>query len=146
MWVRSLSWEDPLEEGMATHSANLAWRIPGREEPGGLQSIESQRIRHSWNDLAYLIPWGLCDSAWKLPWAICGNTGNSSDGRQSFAGQSRNLNSTPEKLCVPQESLQASVSHLKNGIKTHLTGWQGGLNIKQRAWLVVTLPKWFLFL
>ena len=35
-WVRSLGWEDPLEEGMATHSSILAWRIPWTEEPGGL--------------------------------------------------------------------------------------------------------------
>ena len=35
-WVRSLSWEDPLEEGMATHSSILDWRIPWTEEPGGL--------------------------------------------------------------------------------------------------------------
>ena len=38
--------EDALEEGMATHSSILAWRIPWTEEPGGLQSIESQRFRH----------------------------------------------------------------------------------------------------
>ena len=38
-WVQSLGWEDPLEEGMATHSSILAWRIPWTEEPGGLQSI-----------------------------------------------------------------------------------------------------------
>ena len=38
MWVRSLDWEDPLEEGMATHSSILAWKIPWTEEPGGLQS------------------------------------------------------------------------------------------------------------
>ena len=44
--VRSLGWEDPLEEGTATHSSILAWRIPGTEEPGGLQSMGSQRIRH----------------------------------------------------------------------------------------------------
>ena len=37
-WVQSLSWEDPLEEGMATHSNILAWRIPWTEEPGRLQS------------------------------------------------------------------------------------------------------------
>ena len=37
-WVRSLGWEDPLEEDMATHSCILAWRIPWTEEPGGLQS------------------------------------------------------------------------------------------------------------
>ena len=43
-WVRSLGWEDPLEKGMATHSSLLAWRIPGTEEPGGLQSVGSQRV------------------------------------------------------------------------------------------------------
>ena len=37
-WVQSLDWEDPMEEGMATHSSILAWRIPWTEEPGGLQS------------------------------------------------------------------------------------------------------------
>ena len=37
MRVQSLGWEDPLEKGMATHSSNLAWRIPWTEEPGGLQ-------------------------------------------------------------------------------------------------------------
>ena len=41
-WVHSLGWEDPLEEGMATHSSILAWRIPWTEEPGGLQSMGSQ--------------------------------------------------------------------------------------------------------
>ena len=42
-WVRSLSWEDPLEKEIATHSSILAWEIPWREEPGGLQSIQAQR-------------------------------------------------------------------------------------------------------
>ena len=46
MWVRSLGWEDPLEEGMATHSNILAWRIPPTKEPGGLQSIGPHRVRH----------------------------------------------------------------------------------------------------
>ena len=41
-WVRFLGWEDPLEKEMATHSSILAWRIPGTEEPGGLQSMGSQ--------------------------------------------------------------------------------------------------------
>ena len=43
-WVRFLGWEDSLEEGMATHSSILAWRIPWTEEPGGLQSMGSQGI------------------------------------------------------------------------------------------------------
>ena len=45
-WVRSLSGEDPLEEGMRTHSIILVWRIPWTEEPGGLQSIGLHRVRH----------------------------------------------------------------------------------------------------
>ena len=47
-WVLSLGWEDPLEKEMATHSSILAWRIPWAEEPGGLQSTGSQRVRHDW--------------------------------------------------------------------------------------------------
>ena len=46
-WVQSLGWEDCLEKGMATHSSILAWRIPRTEEPGGLQSMGSQRVRHN---------------------------------------------------------------------------------------------------
>ena len=44
MWVQSLGWDNPLEDGMATHSSILAWKIPGMEELGGLQSITSQRV------------------------------------------------------------------------------------------------------
>ena len=40
------SWADPLEKGMATNSSILAWRIPWTEEPGGLQTMGSQRVRH----------------------------------------------------------------------------------------------------
>ena len=47
-WVWSLGKEDPLEKEMATHSSILAWRTPKTEEPGGLQSMWSQRIRHDW--------------------------------------------------------------------------------------------------
>ena len=43
--VQSLGWEDPLENKMATHSSILTWRIPWTEEPGGLQSMGSQRVR-----------------------------------------------------------------------------------------------------
>ena len=45
-WVQSLGWGDPLEEGRATHSSILAWRIPWTEEADGLQSIGLQRIGH----------------------------------------------------------------------------------------------------
>ena len=55
MRVRSLGWEDPLEEGMATHSSILAWRIPWTEEPAEVQSVGFQRVRlkqlstHTWS-------------------------------------------------------------------------------------------------
>ena len=45
--VQSLSQKDPLEKGMATHCSILAWRIPQKEEPSGLQSMESQRVGHN---------------------------------------------------------------------------------------------------
>ena len=45
-WIQSLGWKDPLEKGIATHSNILAWRFPWTEEPGGLQSLKSQRVRH----------------------------------------------------------------------------------------------------
>ena len=47
-WIQSLGWEDPLEEVMATHSLILAWRIPRTEEPGRLQFMGSQKVRHDW--------------------------------------------------------------------------------------------------
>ena len=50
VWSRGQ--EDPLEEGMATHSSILAWRIPQTEKPGGLQSMGLQRVRHNSSDLA----------------------------------------------------------------------------------------------
>ena len=45
-WVRSLGWEDPLEKEKAAHSSILAWRIPWIEEPGRLQSMGLERVRH----------------------------------------------------------------------------------------------------
>ena len=47
MWVPSLGWEDSLEEGMATHSSILAWRITWTVEPGRLLSIGSKNVRHN---------------------------------------------------------------------------------------------------
>ena len=52
-WVQSLGWEDPLEKEMATHSSLLAWRIPWMEEPGGQQSMGSQRVGHDWATSLY---------------------------------------------------------------------------------------------
>ena len=54
MLFQSLGQEDPLEEGMATHSSVLAWRIPSTEESGRLQSTGSQRVGHDWSDLVHM--------------------------------------------------------------------------------------------
>ena len=56
MQVRSLGWEDPLEEEMVTHSSILAWKIPQAEEPGGLLSVGLQRVGH---DSAFIIKKGM---------------------------------------------------------------------------------------
>ena len=53
MRVRFLGAEDPLEEGMVTYSSLLAWRIPWREEPGGLQPMGLQRVRRDGSDLTH---------------------------------------------------------------------------------------------
>ena len=52
MQVQSLGQEDTLEEGMATHSSIPIWSIPRTEEPGRLESIGSQRVKHNWSNLA----------------------------------------------------------------------------------------------
>ena len=54
MWVQSLGQKDPLEKEIATHSRILAWEIPWTEEPGKLQFMGSQRVRHDWaTELCY---------------------------------------------------------------------------------------------
>ena len=68
-WVWSLGWEDPLEEGMATHSSILAWRIPWTEEPGGLQSMGSQRVGRDWvtEHATHWLLWSSVDSRLQDP-------------------------------------------------------------------------------
>ena len=62
--VWSLGWEDPLEKEMATHSSILAWRIPGTEESGGLQSMGLQRVGHNWatNSFTFMYMMYVCTS------------------------------------------------------------------------------------
>ena len=61
--VRSLGQEDPLEKEMATHSSTLAWRIPWMEEPGRLQSMGLQRVRHNWvTSLSFFLSYTVCKS------------------------------------------------------------------------------------
>ena len=58
-WVQSMSWKDPLEKGTATYPSILAWRILWPEEPGRLQSMGLQRVRHNWVTFTFLeeYPW-----------------------------------------------------------------------------------------
>ena len=58
--VWSLGWEDPLEKSMVTHSSILAWRIPRTEEPGRLQSMGVQRVRHNWTTFTFIISPNWC--------------------------------------------------------------------------------------
>ena len=51
--ILSLGWENPLKEGMAPHPNSLAWRTPWTGEPGGLQSMESRRVRHDWTTFSH---------------------------------------------------------------------------------------------
>ena len=61
-WVRSLSQEDPLEKEMATHASIIAWKIPWKEEPGRLQPMELQRVRHDSATLNFKKEFSLCIS------------------------------------------------------------------------------------
>ena len=54
-WVLSLDWKDPLEEEMTALSSTLAWRMPWTEEPGGLQSMGSQRVGHDCTENVLLV-------------------------------------------------------------------------------------------
>ena len=64
-WVQSLGGEGPLEEDMAAHCSTLAWRIPWTEEPGGLQSVGSQRVGHDKrnNSCTFLVDLQCCISS-----------------------------------------------------------------------------------
>ena len=67
MWVGSVGGEDPLEEGMATRSSNLAWEIPWTKEPGGLQSRGSQGVGHDLvNEQQQLRTKSLCRAVLKV--------------------------------------------------------------------------------
>ena len=66
--VRSLGWEEPLEKGMAMHFSVVAWRIPGTEEPGRLQSTGPRRVRHDWvtDTVTFMLTPGKSSSSFAL--------------------------------------------------------------------------------
>ena len=100
-WAQALRWEDPLEKGMTTHSSILSWRIPWTEEPGGLQPMGSQRVRHDSvlgqeDSLDQVMSTHSCILSWKNPW-----TGEPGE-LQPMRLHSQTLLSTPTQ---PQFSL-----------------------------------------
>ena len=68
--VQSLGWEDPLEDGMATHSGILPWKIPWTKEPCRLQSMGSQRVRHNWRQLSTSTIEKFCVHAHQRYWPV----------------------------------------------------------------------------
>ena len=80
-----------MREDMATHSSILAWRIPWTEEPGGLQSIGMQRVRHNWSDSAHRHSWDVHSSYWvfSLLGSLCVDYGPNS--KQNFHCHSKHL-------------------------------------------------------
>ena len=75
--VQSLGWEDTLEKEMATHSSTLAWKIPCTEEPGGLQSMGSQKGRTQLSDFTFTFRFHALEKemathssilTWEIPW------------------------------------------------------------------------------
>ena len=79
---------------MATHSSILAWRIPWTEEPGGLQSIGSQRVRHSWSDWAHTWHWEHCSMLY------------GSQDERGVWGRMDTCTCKAESLCYPPESIK----------------------------------------
>ena len=126
MQVQSLGWEDPLEEGMAAQPSILLCRVPWTEEPGGLQSIESQRVGYHWSDwvcmdaylkycivfsISYTKIWTSClrfESKWAFYIFICksGNSMSSASNHQQPGcpphGESMPENETFKKETGPK--------------------------------------------
>ena len=71
-WVLFLGWEDLLEKGMAMQSSILPCRIPQTEEPGGLQSMGSQRVRHNWTTNTCTFFFKDADDSWGDACSLCG--------------------------------------------------------------------------
>ena len=106
--VLSLGREDPLEKGMATHSSILDWRIPWTEEPGGLRSMGSQRVRHNWVINTFTSLQRLkCPRRVKpvvnAQWMLCQQKKDWSDHASLLNGASRG-ESSPLCILVPLDS------------------------------------------
>ena len=113
-WVLSLDGEYPLEEGMATHSSILAWKIPWTEGPGGLQSMGLQRVGYSWNDWACMHA-----HSYELPDPWTGNFGQRTSLTSAWLKLSQNY-ATSKTMSV--QSL--SISSLSQVGETWIAIWR----------------------
>ena len=94
-----LGQEDPLEEGMETHSSTLAWRIPWTEEPAGLQSRGLQKVRHNWSNLA-------CTHVQRALGCVQGDTGL----QWAEAGENAKYPTVDRTTPIPDRIIQANMS------------------------------------
>ena len=136
-WVLSLVWEDLLEKEMATHSSILALKIPRTEEPGGLQSMGSQRVRHDWaSEHGDLRKW---DSTGQVP------EGRNTASRTQLLTKSQRKGPRYLMPCwSPAQPPQAQIlladmgpAHLTHSI---ICRWQ---QISLRLPFSLTEPQWF---
>ena len=135
MHVPPLGREGPLEKGMATHSSILAWRIPWTEEPGGLQSMGSHRVRHDWSDLAYMhTPTHACTQAcppWEGAWAdLWGREELIGPGLKTVAGT---FNTLREKLYIAKATawyphVHSSTNHNSQDVEVTQVSIDRGMN------------------
>ena len=110
--VWSLGQEDPLEKEMASHFSVLAWRIPWTEEPGGLQSLESQRVRHNWAKNTHKI----------LYVCVCART----------YMHAKSLQSCPT-LCDPRD-YSPSGSSVHGVLQARILEWVAMLSSRESSW------------
>ena len=125
-WVWSLDGKDPLEKGIAIHSSILAWRIPWTEEPGGLQSMGSQRVRHEW---------ATNTSTFRLPGSSCGNTKKQINNNPEISPA---INNNPNQSEDDLRSLECPISYLWV-LSAHLG--TPTLHLSQDGFPITSLPS-----
>ena len=122
-WVQSLGQEYPLEQEMATHSSIPAWEIPWTEEPGGLQSLGSQRVRHNWVTNTYTHH-QFMTKRWLWPLCVHHSQGMCKGGKNPFLVSKMGLHCIPNSLPgTPQSTFTLIHSHTPStSIEAHVVG------------------------
>ena len=133
MQVCSLGHKDPLEKGMATHSSILAWKIPRREEPGGLQSMGLQRVRHDW---AVLMVVGGREGRVRVFTAVLSYNGQCPE--PDTTSQCALTGKEGRERCLPQARYHTCINTVKDG-----TGfWGTHTKALTHHWVCSQLAPW----